>query len=262
MDFSRLFFLNLEIVIILMIGLWLLSLVLRNSGIVDIFWGSGFIIINLIAFYFSQHTWRHILLTVLVTLWGLRLSIHIYLRSKGKPEDFRYAQWRKENGSHWWWISFFKVFLLQGVLLSIIAAPLLAVQSATNNSSPAGLDYLGIIIWIVGFIFEAGGDYQLSRFKANPSNKGKVLTRGLWRYTRHPNYFGDAVQWWGFFILAGSSGNWWTVFSPLVMTILLIRVSGVALLEKTMKSRPGYDEYRYSTNAFFPWPPKSYQKQV
>jgi steroid 5-alpha reductase family enzyme len=257
MELSQLCLFSGVLVFGMMTALWLLSLALNNSSIVDIFWGTGFVIINLAAFYFSQHTTQQTFLTVLVTLWGLRLSIHIFFRNKGKAEDFRYALWRKENGTRWWWVSFFKVFVLQGVLLSIIAVPLLGVQSGASNQSLMVFDYMGIMVWCIGFFFEAVGDYQLSRFKSDPSNKGKIMTSGVWRLTRHPNYFGDAAQWWGFFLFAASSGYWWTVFSPLLMTLLLMRVSGVTLLEKTMKSRQGYEEYTRSTNAFFPWVPKN-----
>jgi len=256
MAFLQSFFLSSGIIIGMMIILWLVSLALKNSSIVDIFWGTGFVIVNLVAFCLSQQTMRQVLLTVLVTLWGLRLSIHIFLRNKGKPEDFRYAQWRRENGPRWWWVSFFKVFALQGILLSVVAIPLLTVQAAANGNSLAPLDYLGGVVWTIGFLFEAVGDYQLAGFRSNPSNKGKIMTTGLWHYTRHPNYFGDTVQWWGFYILAAASGSWWTVLSPVIMTILLLRVSGVTLLDRTMKTRPGYEEYMRTTNAFLPWFPR------
>lgn len=256
MAFLQSFYLSSGIIIGMMIILWLLSLALKNSSIVDIFWGTGFVIVNLVTFCLSQQTIRQILLTVLVTMWGLRLSTHILLRNKGKPEDFRYAEWRRENGPQWWWVSFFKVFALQGILLLIIAIPLLAVQGARQVKSLTLLDCFGIVVWTIGFLFEVVGDYQLAVFKSNPLDKGKVMTTGLWRYTRHPNYFGDAVQWWGFYILAAASGSWWTVLSPVIMTILLLRISGVTLLERTMRARPGYQEYMRTTNAFLPWFPR------
>ncbi|MCX6138448.1 MAG: DUF1295 domain-containing protein [Ignavibacteriales bacterium] len=255
MDLSELCLVCGALILGMMTALWLLSLAMKNSSIVDVFWGTGFVSTNLAAFYFSGHTAQQTLLTVLVTLWGLRLSIHIFLRNKGKAEDFRYAQWRKEHGVRWWWVSFFKVFLLQGVLLWMIAIPLLAVQAAGHQGPISIYAYAGACVWAVGFFFESVGDYQLAAFRSDPSNGGKILTHGLWRFTRHPNYFGDAVQWWGFFIFAVSSGSWWTVYSPLLMTILLMRVSGVTLLEKTMKTRPGYAAYVHNTNTFFPWFP-------
>jgi steroid 5-alpha reductase family enzyme len=256
MESSQLYLFSGELIIAMMTALWVLSLVLKNSSIVDIFWGTGFVLINLAAYFYSQQSTQQSLLTIIVTLWGLRLSIHIFLRNHGKPEDFRYAQWRKEQGARWWWISFFKVFLLQGVMMLIIASPLLAVQTVANVSSFTVVNVIGIVVWALGFFFEAVGDYQLARFKSDPQHQGKLLTSGLWRYSRHPNYFGDTMQWWGFYILAAASGYWWTIFSPVIMTLLLLRVSGVTLLEKTMKTRPGYEEYIRTTNAFIPWIPR------
>ena len=244
----------------LMILLWLYSLIIKNSSIADIFWGTGFVIAFWAAVVMNstQLTTRLILLGAVVTIWGLSLSIHLYLRNQGKPEDFRYAEWRKEAGTSWWWRSFFKVFVLQGVLLWIIAIPLVAAQTSTPSPFKCECtDYTGAALWLVGFIFEAVGDWQLARFKKDPANKGKLLTSGLWSVTRHPNYFGDAAQWWGFWLLAFANGAWWTFFSPLLMTFLLIKVSGVAMLERTLtKSKPGYEEYITKTSAFFPWVPK------
>ncbi len=256
MELSQLVVFSGELIIVLMTALWVMSLVLKNSSIVDIFWGTGFVIINLAAYLYSQQSTSQALATIIVTLWGLRLSIHIFLRNHGKPEDFRYAQWRKEQGSQWWWISFFKVFLLQGILMLIIAFPLLAVQTVANISSLVVINVIGFAVWAIGFFFEAVSDYQLARFKSDSQHQGKLLTSGLWRYSRHPNYFGDTMQWWGFYLLAAGSGYWWTIFSPVIMTLLLLRVSGVTLLEKTMKTRPGYEEYIRTTNAFIPWIPK------
>ena len=256
MKLSQLYLFSGELVIAMMTALWVLSLVLKNSSIVDIFWGTGFVFINLAAYYLSQQTMQQTLLTIFVTSWGLRLSIHIFLRNHRKPEDFRYAQWRKEQGSQWWWISFFKVFLLQGILMWIITAPLLAVQTVANVSSLTLVNVVGIAVWAIGFFFEAVSDYQLVRFKSDSQHQGKLLTSGLWHYSRHPNYFGDTMQWWGFYFLAATSGYWWTIFSPVIMTLLLLRVSGVTLLEKTMKTRSGYEEYIRTTNGFIPWIPR------
>jgi len=236
--------------------LWLLSLILRNSSIVDIFWGMGFIIIFWLGALLvpGDMPARSILLGVIVSIWGLRLSLYIYQRNHGKPEDFRYAKWREEAGRAWWWQSFFKVFLLQGVLLWIISTPLLAMQtSSASDSALSCYDLIAIIIWLTGFAFEAGGDYQLARFKANPANKGKLLTTGLWSVTRHPNYWGDSVQWWAFYLLTILSGAWWTIFSPIIMTYLLRNVSGVSMLEKTLNdTKLGYADYVANTPAFMP----------
>lgn len=243
----------------LMIALWLISLLLKDSSIVDIFWGTGFFITAWFYFFLTPDGFaaRKLLIVILTTIWGLRLSIHILLRNWGHGEDYRYQQWRQEAGSNWWWRSFFKVFLLQGALMWIISAPLLAAQSNPNPARLIWLDYLGAILWGIGFFFEAVGDWQLARFRANPDNKGKLLNTGLWRYTRHPNYFGDAAQWWGFYLIATAAGGYWTIFSPIIMTLLLRRVSGVTMLEKSLKeSKPGYKEYVETTNPFIPWFPR------
>jgi steroid 5-alpha reductase family enzyme len=243
----------------MMTALWLLSLALRNASIVDIFWGAGFVLTNWIYYALSPDGFaaRKLLISILVTAWGLRLSLYILRRNWGKAEDFRYRAWREEEGARWWWFSFFKVFLLQGVLMWLISIPLLAAQFSPAPATLTWLDFLAALIWAVGFYFEAVGDWQLARFKADPQNKGKLLNTGVWRYTRHPNYFGDAAQWWGFYVFALAAGGWWTIYSPLIMTYLLRNVSGVALLEKSMANRkPGYQEYMESTNAFFPWFPK------
>jgi steroid 5-alpha reductase family enzyme len=239
----------------LMFLLWLVSLALKNSSIVDIFWGTGFVITFWVGTLLAPGglSTRVLLLGVIVTAWGLRLSFYILGRNWGHAEDFRYATWRTEAGHSWWWRSFFKVFLLQGVLMWIIAAPLLAAQTSAAASALGCYDLIAVIIWLTGFAFEAGGDWQLSRFKADPDNKGKLLTTGFWSVTRHPNYFGDAAQWWAFYLIALISGAWWTVFSPFIMNFLLMKVSGVALLEKTLKeTKPGYAEYIANTPDFFP----------
>ncbi len=260
MGFFELYLLAGLLILGLMTLLWLLSLALRNSSIVDIFWGTGFVIVAWVAYALGSDGYpaRKLLLAALVTLWGLRLSLYILWRNWGKPEDFRYAQWRQESGANWWWISFFKVFLLQGVLLWIISAPLVAVQVSPTPAALGAFDALGVLLWAIGFFFEAMGDWQLARFKADPANRGKLMERGVWRYTRHPNYFGDSAQWWGFYLSAAATG--WgalTAFSPLLMTFLLVRVSGVGMLEKALKDRkPGYREYMQRTSAFIPWLPR------
>lgn len=243
----------------LMTLLWLLSLALKNASIVDVFWGLGFVLVAAggVLLETTDHSGtRSGLVFLLVAVWGLRLALHILARNWGKPEDFRYAQWRQDHGPRWWWMSFFQVFLLQGFLMWLISAPILAAQSSRVDPPLGWLDGLGILAWAVGFLFEAAGDWQLNRFKARPENRGKILTTGVWRYTRHPNYFGDALQWWGFYLLAAAAGAWWTIFSPILMTFLLVRVSGVAMLERSLEQRPGYAEYARRTSAFIPWLPK------
>ncbi len=240
--------------------LWIASLMLKNSSIVDIFWGAGFVLTNWVYFALTPDGFpaRKWLIGVLVTIWGLRLSLYILWRNWGKPEDFRYRKWREEEGRRWWWFSFFKVFVLQGALMWIISAPLLAAQITPTPARLTLLDLIAVPVWFVGFFFESVGDWQMARFKGNPANKGKVLNTGVWRYTRHPNYFGDAAQWWGYYLVAAAaSGGFWTIFSPLIMTTLLLRVSGVALLERTLKeTKPQYKEYTETTSAFVPWFPR------
>jgi steroid 5-alpha reductase family enzyme len=259
MSFIELYGIALLVILGCMTILWLVSLWLKNSSIVDIFWGTGFVIANWVYFVLTPDGFplRKWLIGVLVTIWGLRLSLHILRRNWGKPEDFRYQVWRKEAGTRWWWLSFFRVFLLQGILMWIISAPLLAAQRGAKPAHLILFDFLGVIVWGIGFFFEAVGDLQLARFKADPANKGKVMDRGVWRYTRHPNYFGDSAQWWGYYLIAAFAGGWWTLFSPILMTLFLLRVSGVALLEKTLEKRPGYQEYIRKTSAFIPWFPRN-----
>lgn len=256
--FMEIALINLAVILVLMTGLWLLSLRLKNSSIVDIFWGAGFVITAWVSFAQTPDGFlpRKLLIAVLATIWGLRLSSYIFLRNRGKGEDFRYRKMREKAGDNWAGQSFARVFLLQGLLMWIISMPLLAAQMGTKAGRLTVVDLTGMLVWLVGFVFEAVGDAQLKRFKADPANRGKVMDRGLWRYTRHPNYFGDAVQWWGFYLIAAAAGGWWSVFSPILMTFLLVRVSGAALLEKTLAVRPGYAEYIRATSGFFPWLPR------
>lgn len=260
MSFWTVYLLAGAIIPSMMFVLWLISLALRNSSIVDIFWGTGFVIVAWASFLLGTEgaPARKWLSVILVTIWGLRLSLYILWRNWRKPEDFRYAKWRQENGARWWWVSFFQVFVLQGILLWVVSAPIVAAQAITGLRSLGALEVLGAVVWAIGFFFEAVGDWQLARFKANPVNRGKLMDRGVWRYTRHPNYFGDSAQWWGFFLIAAATG--WgalTILCPIVMTFLLVRVSGVGLLEKSLKDeKPGYREYTERTSAFVPWFPR------
>jgi len=251
--------LSLAVVLAYMTAVWLVSLALRNASIVDAFWGLGFVLLAVVYFVTTDgFIGRQILITSLVAVWGLRLSLYILWRNWGQGEDYRYRAFREKAGEKFWWVSFFQVFLLQGVLLWLISAPVLAAQFYGSPDGLTVVDGLGALVWGVGFFFEAVGDWQLVRFKADPANKGKVMDSGLWRYTRHPNYFGDATAWWGYFVIAaGTVEGLWTVFSPILMTMLLLRVSGVALLEKAqVQTKPQYRAYIESTSAFLPWFPR------
>ncbi len=237
-------------------GGWLVSLLKRDVSIVDSLWSLMFLLAAVTyAVTLPETGPRTALVLVLVALWALRLSGYITWRNWGEDEDRRYQKIRANNEPNFELKSLFIVFLLQAVIAWIVSLPLLA---ALASGAPIGLvDYLGIALWIVGMIFEAGGDFQLARFKADPDNSGKVMDRGLWRYTRHPNYFGNACLWWGFGLIALAAGAWWALLAPIVMTFLLLKVSGVSLLEEDIgERRPKYADYIERTSAFFPLPPK------
>lgn len=238
--------------------LWVISVALKNVSIVDLFWGAGFVVINTFYFFNTDTTPAKIVLLILVAIWGLRLCIYLAWRNIGKGEDFRYQEFRRKYGEkNYWWISFFQTFLLQGILMWVISLPLLGTNLNSSSQSLGLLDFLGIFVWIIGFVFEAGGDFQLARFRKDTNNKGKVLDTGFWHYTRHPNYFGDSAVWWGYGLLCLSTGSYWYVTGSVLMTLLIIKVSGVALLEKSLKeAKPQYHDYIRKTSSFIPWFPK------
>ncbi len=244
----------------LMLITWIVSGLIKDASIVDLIWGLGFVLVAwAVVVATSPIGSRGWLLAVLTTIWGLRLSAYLTWRNLGKGEDYRYQAMRRQHGDRFFLMSLGTVFGLQGLLMWIVSLP---VQAGIAGGDPgmalSPLDGLGAALWLLGLSFETIGDWQLARFKANPANKGKVMDRGLWRYTRHPNYFGDFCVWWGLFLVAAAGGDWWTVLGPLVMSALLIRYSGAGLLEKTIGTRrPGYEEYARRTNAFFPGPPES-----
>lgn len=231
---------------------WLFSLKKNDVSFVDSLWSLFFLIAALVfAAAALPLSVRGTIVLVLVTVWALRLSIYITARNWGEPEDYRYQSIRENNEPGFAIKSLYIVFGLQGVLAWIVALPLLV--SITSKSDLTALDFGAMALWLVGFVFEAGGDYQLAKFKADESNKGKVLDSGLWRYTRHPNYFGDFCVWWAFYLFAVAAGGWWSIVSPVLMSLLLLKVSGVAMLEKTISDRrPAYADYIRRTNAFFP----------
>ncbi len=246
-------------VAVVMIATWLVSLPIRNASTVDIVWGLGFVIVAWTAFLVADGADpRRWLLTGLTTVWGLRLSVYLAMRNLGKEEDYRYQEMRRRHGDRFGLVSLGTVFGLQGALMWVVSLPVQVGQVPTSPPRLTWVDYLGAGVWLVGLVFESVGDWQLARFKADPANKGKVMDRGLWRYTRHPNYFGDFMVWWGLYLIALATGvAWWTVLGPIVMSILLIQVSGKAMLEKTIgKRRPGYEEYVRRTSGFFPMPPR------
>jgi steroid 5-alpha reductase family enzyme len=249
------------VILAAMLALWFASVRLRDASIVDLFWGTGFAITAWTAALatgaLEPSRPRALLALAAVTLWGLRLSWHLFRRNVGHGEDRRYQAMRAGHGERFWLVSLVTVFLLQGALVLLISLPLQAAIAAP--AAPLGpLDLLGLAVFAAGFLFEAVGDAQLVRFRRDPANRGRVMDRGLWRYTRHPNYFGDATLWWGYYLVAASVPEArWSAVGPLLMTLLLLRVSGVTLLERSLTARkPGYAGYVARTSAFLPWPPR------
>ncbi|MBT8075500.1 MAG: DUF1295 domain-containing protein [Gammaproteobacteria bacterium] len=244
-------------VLALAIAFWIVSLVRNDVSIVDSLWSLMFLLMlgvyMALADVGGPRAWAVLLM---VAVWAVRLSAFITIRNHGQPEDHRYQTIRANNEPNFGFKSLYIVFGLQAVLAGVIAIPLLVVASGT---APVGwLDYAGVALWTVGMYFEVVGDNQLKRFRGDESNRGKVLDTGLWALTRHPNYFGEFTLWWGYYCLALSAGGWWTIFAPLLVTMLLLKVSGVSLLESNIKERrPAYADYIKNTNAFFPGLPKS-----
>ncbi|MTV27115.1 DUF1295 domain-containing protein [Nitriliruptoraceae bacterium ZYF776] len=242
----------------LMTATWIVSVVRRDASLVDRVWGLAFVVAAVTyAVLGDGATPRVVLALVLVTIWGLRLAAYITWRNWGDGEDPRYVRMRERDDA-FVVTSLFKVFWLQAAIAWVVSLPLLAAVTASEPAGLTWVDAVAVVVWTVGFVFEAGGDWQLSRFLADPANRGKVMDRGLWRYTRHPNYFGDTTVWWGLFLLALATGAWWAAVGSIVMTFFIVRVSGVALTDRGMSSsgskREGYDEYVRRTNAFFPGP--------
>jgi len=239
---------------------YVLSLFLKRGDIADIAWGLGFIMLTWILYnHAATNSLAFYIASLLITLWGLRLAAHIFMRARGKKEDKRYAAWRKEWGATFWWRSYLQVFLLQGTLLMIVLAPVFAMSESL--ASAPGREWLlpvGVVLWIVGFFFEAVSDMQLVLFKRDKKNKGKILDTGLWRYSRHPNYFGELLMWWSIGLIACTHiGAWVGLVGPLVITLLILFVSGVPMLESHYKGNKAYDRYKKKTSVLIPWPPKA-----
>lgn len=252
----HIYFISLAAITALAVVGWVISLLRNNVTHVDSMWSLFFVIAAFSSGILTSATsMRAQIILILVSIWALRLFVYLTWRNWGPHEDHRYVQIRNNNQPNFWLKSIVIIFGLQAVLAWIIS---MALFGAVTSDKPINtLDYIGILLVILGFIWETIGDWQLSSFKANPSNKGKVLNTGLWRYSRHPNYFGEFCIWWGFYVIAVAAGAWWSVISPLLMTLLLLKVSGVSLLESTIiERRPAYAEYIKNTNAFMPWFPK------
>jgi len=248
------------------VTLWfLISLIRRRNDVADVAWGLGFVLLAWTSFFLAGGSGiRGLLVGILVSIWGVRLAWHIHARHRGKPEDFRYLAWRREWGRWFYARSYAQVYLLQGVLLYLVALPVLIINRSPNHNPNriAGgavgfLEVMGVCVWLFGFLFESVGDAELARFKKDPQNRGKLMQTGLWRYTRHPNYFGEVVQWWGIWILTlGVPSGWLSIVGPLTITFLILKVSGVPMLEKKMAENPDFADYKRRTSAFIPWGPK------
>ncbi|MCB2148101.1 MAG: DUF1295 domain-containing protein [Deltaproteobacteria bacterium] len=238
---------------------WIFSVLRHNVTIVDSLWGLGFVLVAGVTFWTGNgFAGRSLLILILTAAWGLRLSVYLTWRNWGKAEDHRYGQWREKSGPYFWIVSIFKVFWLQAFFLWVIS---LVLQKAQLSPAPprfTALDVIGTLVWMAGFVFEVVGDWQLARFKADPKNRGRVMDQGLWAWSRHPNYFGEFLIWWGFFLVAlPTPGGWWTMISPIIISIVLLKMTGVPLTESALKTRrPGYAEYIDRTSTFFPRPPR------
>ena len=243
--------------LVLAITGWLISLKSNNVTIVDTVLGMFFLTSTVFGFLlFGLSSLRACLVLTLVALWSSRLSIYLHIRNHNKPEDSRYRAIRERNEPNFRMKSVYLVFVLQAILAWILSIPLhVSIQSEVALNI---FDYIGIALWIIGMFFQVIGDFQLAKFKSNPKNKGKVLADGVWRYTRHPNYFGESCIWFGYGFIGIATGAWWVIISPMLMTYLLVKVTGAALLESDISDRrPAYKSYIKSTNRFIPWFPKS-----
>lgn len=247
---------GLLVVSALFTALWVASTIYRKASIVDVFWSLAFLVLALwFLWQTPERTLRSVLIVALVAIWAVRLAGYLAWRTAGAPEDHRYAKMREAWGSRFWWVSLFTVFWLQAFLAWIISLPLWWAITHSAESQPL-LDALAFVLWAAGFTIKTTADAQLARFKSDQRNAGQVLQTGLWRYSRHPNYFGEAVLWWGFYGFAVSSGGW-AILSPLLMTFLLLKVSGIPLIEPALvELRSAYAGYIRRTPAFFPWFPK------
>lgn len=242
--------------------LFFIALIKKDNSIADIGYGVAFIVVSYACLFFGANpigytlSFVEFLLFLLVTIWGTRLALRIYLKNKGKPEDFRYAKWRAE-WKFFYLRSYLQVFMLQGIIVYLISLPILLVtnMSGVDNTNILLLS-AGTCIWLIGFFFETFGDHQLDKFLKSPESRGHLMTTGLWRYTRHPNYFGESTMWWGIFLIAFSTGHdlWiFALISPILITTLLLKVSGIPLLEAKMSQHSEWPEYASKTNAFLPW---------
>ena len=236
--------------------LFLIAHIKKDNSIVDVGWGIGFILVNLFALWQQgMYETRHLLITTLIIIWGVRLTLHIFVRNLGKEEDPRYVNMRTAWGNNQALRSFLQIFMVQAVAMFCIALPLIHINCYPGFCLSA-LDIVGTHIWIVGFLCECISDYQLYKFTTHSHNKGKIMDEGLWRYSRHPNYFGESLMWWGIWIIALATPYAMpTIISPLLITFLILFVSGIPMVEKLFDTNEAYQQYKQRTSTFIPWPP-------
>lgn len=253
-----LYVINIGAIFLFMLTMFIIAQLIKDNSIVDIGWGLGFVIIAFVSYFASEgeHSLRQTIVLTLVSLWGIRLFLHLLIRSIGRGEDFRYANFRKQWGKNVRIIAFFRVFMMQGAIMLLLAYPIILVNVAESS----GFDIfavLGLIVWVIGFLFQSVGDYQLEHFKKRKKHKEEILKSGLWRYSRHPNYFGEAAMWWGvYLIVIGAQNGWTAFFSAAFINLLLLKVSGVPFLDKRYAGNEEYQIYKQETNLFIPWFPK------
>ncbi|MFO7861292.1 MAG: DUF1295 domain-containing protein [Desulfosalsimonas sp.] len=260
MEIIIIFAVNLSAAAVFMTAGWMISLLLKNAAIADALWGLGFVLVAWLTFSQADGFFmRKLMLALMVTVWGMRLFIHIAGRSRGKGEDPRYAAWRAQYGQRFWLVSLYRVFLVQALFLWIIAIGVQYGQVASRPARLTWLDAAGFLIWLAGLVIESVADYQLRRFLSAQENQGRVMDQGLWRYSRHPNYFGETLVWWGIFVMVLSAPlGFLTIVSPVVITYTLLRLTGVTLMEETeFSDNPEYQAYIRRTNAFVPWFPRT-----
>ena len=252
------YYLILALILLVYMSLWfLVSLIKKRNDVADVAWGLGFVLMAWTSFFLAGYfSMRALLVCTLVSIWGLRLAWHIHTRNKGKTEDYRYLAWRKQWGKYFFIRSYLQVYIMQGFLLFLIVLPVLLINKSLA-SSLGWIDFAGVAIWLFGFYFEAVGDAQLAQFIKDSTNKGKLIQSGLWAYTRHPNYFGEVTQWWGLWLIALSvPSGWLGIIGPITITFLILKVSGIPMLEKKMEENPEFAEYKRKVSMFVPLPRK------